>query len=604
MGGSEMRDWEQYVRSHLSLRDLPREREARIQRELAAQLGDFYRDAVARGMTESDADDHARAQITDWVRLESTLRRVEGPNIRSPLDRWSERIDDRARVQPGRWILFANIWQDVRYASRRLVAQPGFTLVAVLTLGLGIGANTATFSIINALLLDSLPVERPRELVQLNPTGLRDGWTAGSRTWSYQAYRGLREGQRVFSGLIAERTDAVNLTVDGATERAIASIVSGNYFEVLGVRPLTGRLLSEADDRIRSGHPVVVLTYGFWAERLGMRPDIVGRDVRIGGHPFTVIGIAERQFNGLQVGGAIDLFVPAMMLPDVVTYRAALDSRLAFIFNVYGRLARGVGRQQAEAQLQPLYLAELEQYVASMGARPSGDAWRQGRLLLEDGHRGMSPLRRDLRTPLVAVMTMTVLLLVIACANIAGLQIARASARVKEIAIRLAIGASRGQVVRQLLIESLLIAGLGVLAALALAVVTIRGLVGEMGDVAHRLQLVTTFVDLRVFTFTLSVAAATTVLVGLVPALLATRPSVSPALTGGVTGDSRGGLRLRRALVTAQIALSLVLVTASGLFGQTVYNLLHTDAGFRTHSLVQFQLNAGAAGFGRHRTEA
>jgi predicted permease len=555
-------------------------------------------------MTESDADAYACAQITDWTGLANTLRGVERPHARSPIDRWSERVDDRARARQGRWLLLADFWQDVHYASRRLVAQPGFTTVAVLTLALGIGANTAIFSIIDALLLESLPVERPRELVLLRPDGLRSGWTTGDDTWSYQAYLGLRERQRLFSGLIAERTDTVNLTIDGVAERAVASMVSGNYFDVLGVRPLTGRLLSEADDHVRSGHPVVVFSYGFWVDRLGMRQDIVGRDVRIGGHPFTVIGVAEKRFNGLEVGGAVDLFVPTMMLPEVVNYRGALDARTSHIFQVYGRLSPGVSRQQAEVQLQPLYLAELEHDVAMLGARrPSGDRWRQGRVLLEAGHRGTSALRRDLSTPLAAVMAMTVILLLIACANIASLQIARASARVKEISIRLAIGGSRTRVVRQLLTENLLLAGLGVLAALAVAVVTIRVLVGELGDVAHRLQLVTTFMDARVFMFAVALGAATTVLVGLVPALLATRPAVWPALTAGIAADRRGGPRLRRVLVTAQLALSLVLVTASGLFGRTVYNLLHAEVGFHTDRLIQFQLNPGAAGYDRVRTE-
>jgi predicted permease len=599
-----MRDWEQYVRDHLSLSDLTREREARILRELAAQLEDFYREAIARGMTDADADAHARAQITDWTRLAGTLKGAQRPHVRSPLDRWSERLDDRARERRGRWLLFADYWQDIRYASRRLLAQPAFTAVAVLTLALGIGANTAIFSLIDALLLDSLPVERPRELVLLAPGGPRNGWASGDNTWSYQAYLGLRERQRVFSGLIAERTDAVTLTIDGVAQRAVASMVSGNYFDVLGVRRLKGRLLTEADDRVRSGHPVVVLSYGFWVDRLGMQPDIVGRDVRIRGYPFTVVGIAEKRFNGLEVGGAIDLFVPSMMLPEVVVYRQALDARTSYIFQIYGRLSPGVTRQQAEDQLQPLYLAELEQDVAVMGARrPSGDGWRQGRVRLEDGHRGTSALRRDLATPLKAVMVMTVVLLIIACANIAGLQFAQASARVKEIAVRLAIGGSRARLVRQLLTESLLIAGLGSLAALAVAFAAIHVLVGEMGEAASRIQLATTFLNGRVLAFTLSLAVATTVLVGLAPALLATRPAVWPALTSGITADGRSGLRLRRLLVTGQIALSLVLVTAAGLFGRTVYNLLNTDAGFRTERLVQFRLNPGTAGYDRQRTE-
>ena len=599
-----MRNWEQYVRAHLSLPGLARERESRIVLELSAQLEDFYREAVASGMTDAEADAYARAQVADWTQLAATLTAVDRPHARGPIDRWSDRLDDQAREKRGRWLMVADLWLDVRYACRRLIAQPGFTIVVVLTLALGIGANTAIFSVIDTLLLESLPVDRPRELVLLHPDGLRAGWTTGNLTWSYPAYRGIRDAQRVFSGLIAERTEGVNLTMDGVTRRATASIVSGNYFDVLGVRPELGRLLSEADDRTRDGHPVVVLSYGFWVERFGLRPEIVGRDVSIGGHPFTVIGIADRRFNGLEVGGTVDLFVPTMMLPEVVTYRGALDARTSYIFNVYGRLEPGVAREQAQAHLQPLYLTELEQDVEALGARrPSDDRWRQGRLLLEDGHRGTSALRRDLQTPLSAVMAMTILLLAITCANIASLQIARASARVKEISIRLAIGASRGRVVRQLLIESGVIAALGAMAAIIVADITVRGLLGEMGDDADRLRLVTTFLDARVLGFTFTLAVATTVLVGLVPAVLATRPAVWPSLRAGVAAEIGGQLRVRRGLVVAQLALCLVLVTASGLFGRTVYNLRHADTGFQTERLVQFQLNPGAAGYDRQRCE-
>src|SRR5262249_19984062 len=195
--------------------------------------------------------------------------------------------------------------RDLTYGFRSLVRSPGFAIVALLSLAVGVGANTAIFSIIDKLLLESLPVERPRELVLLNPTGFRNGWTAGSRTWSYQAYRGLRDGQRVFTGLLAERTDGVNLTIDGITQRGIASIVSGNYFEVLGVRALQGRVLSDEDDRVRGGHPVVVLSHGFWVERLGSRTDLVGQSIRVGNRPFTIIGVSEAGFNGLEVGGSV-----------------------------------------------------------------------------------------------------------------------------------------------------------------------------------------------------------------------------------------------------------------------------------------------------------
>jgi predicted permease len=515
------------------------------------------------------------------------------------IDQKKEECRDMRRTQ-----LVEHLMQDIRYGCRSLMRSPGFATAVLMSLALGIGANTAIFSIIDKLLLESLPVERPRELVMLNPAGLRIGWTASDRTWSHPVYGVLREQQQVFSGLLAERTDNVNLTIDGATLRAVASIVSGNYFEVLGVHALAGRVLSDDDDRTRGGHPVVVLSHGFWVEQLGRRPGIVGQTVRVGGHPFNVVGIAERGFNGLEVGGAIDLFVPRMMLAQVVSYGDALDARSSHIFQLYGRLRPGVTREQAEAQLQPLYIAQLEQDVASAGpGAPRGDEWKRGRLLLEDARRGTSGLRTELETPLEAVMAMTVLVLWITCANIAGLQMARAAARSRELSIRLAIGASRGRVVRQLLTESAVIAVLGGLAGLAVASVTIRLLVSEIGETASRLQLVTTFLDSRVLAFTLGVSAATGVVFGLLPALFATRSAVAPALKSGAASAIGGHVRLRRMLVTAQVALGLVLVAASGLFLRTLSNLRHTDSGFRTDHLVQFQLNAGAAGYDRARSE-
>lgn len=233
----------------------------------------------------------------------------------------------------------------------------------------------------------------------------------------------------------------------GRTEEAecdVLLLAGGCGLGSVDLRPLAGRLLSEADDRVRGGHPVAVLSYGFWVERLGRRSDIVGRDVRIGSRPFTIVGIAAERFNGLEVGGTVDLFLPAMMLPDVVTYAKALDARTSYIFHVYGRLDPRIGREQAEASLQPLYLAELEQDVVAFGpTRQPADGWRTSRVLLEDGYRGTSALRQSLGTPLAAVMAMTMVLLVISAANIAGLQLARATAQVREICPSSATSRSR-----------------------------------------------------------------------------------------------------------------------------------------------------------------
>ena len=557
---------------------------SRVERELEDEF-QFYiaeRTAleIARGRSPDDASRLAR-------------RALDGMDCRK------EECRDMRRTQ-----LVDDMIQDVRYGCRSLVRSPGFLAAALLSLALGIGANTAIFSVIDALLLKTLPVERPRELVLLNPVGMRNGWTAGTMTWSYRAYHGLRDAQQVFTGLIAERTDAVNLMIDGTTRRATASIVSGNYFEVLGVRPFAGRLLSDADDRIRSGHPVVVLAHAFWATRLGSQPDLVGQAVRIGGHPFTVVGIADRGFNGLEVGGSVDVFVPSMMLGEVVTYGSALDLRSSYIFQIYGRLRGGVSREEAQARLQPLYAAQLEQDVATLGERrPTGEGWRQGRLVLDDGSRGTSDLREDLATPLKAVMAMTAMVLLITCANIAGLQMARVASRRKELSIRLAIGASRRRIARQLLTESALIAALGAAAGLAIAHVMIRILITEMGDEADRLLLDMSVLNGSVLLFTFAVSAAAAALFGVFPALVATRAAVASPLREGVSSEAGGQVRLRRGLATAQVAVGLVLVAASGLFVRTLYNLRHTETGFRTDRLVQFQINTGAAGYDRARSE-
>jgi hypothetical protein len=227
---------------------------------------------------------------------------------------------------------------DFIYAFRSLLRSPLFAAVAVLSLGLGIGANTAIFSLMDKVLWESLPVERPRELVILDHDGPRSGWVDRSSMWSYPAYRGLQESQKAFAGLLAVRGESVNLTLGaGETERAVINIVSGNFFDLLGVRPHIGRLLTADDDMTRAGHPVVVLSYGFWQQRFAARPDVLGQTVRLNGTPFTVIGVSERGFNGLEVGGTIDVFVPSAMLRQVTTYDA-LDSRSAYIFQVYGRL--------------------------------------------------------------------------------------------------------------------------------------------------------------------------------------------------------------------------------------------------------------------------
>jgi predicted permease len=560
------------------------------------------RSLFRRRQVEQELDDEIRYHVERRIE-EETARGVSAEEARrialramDGLEQHKEECRDMRRTQ-----FVEQFFRDIQYAWRALLKSPVFAAVTLLSLALGIGANTAIFSLIDKLLLESLPVERPHELVMLDPAGMRNGWVDNDLSLSYPVYAGLRDQQQVLTGLLAERTDTVNFSIDGATQRVTQTIVSGNYFEVLGVRPLLGRVLTPADDQVRGGHPVVVLSHGFWVERLGSRTNIIGATVRLNGYPFTVIGISEKGFNGLEIGASIDLIVPAAMLAQVVTYSSALDSRRAHIFNLYGRLKPGITRQQAQPQLQPAYIAQLEQDVADMGAgAPKDDEWRRATLALVDGHRGSSGLRGDLETPLTALLAMTMLVLLIACANIAGLLMARSASRAKEISIRLAIGASRGRIVRQMLTESALLAVLGGAAGVLVASWTIQLLVAETGE-AERIRLATDFLDAPVLGFAVATALATGVLFGLLPALHASRNSVSSTLKTGAALDRRNQVRLRKALVTAQVALGFVLVAAAGLFARTLANLRQTETGFRTESLVQFNLNAGLAGYDRSR---
>jgi predicted permease len=563
------------------------------------------RSLFRRRQVEQDLNDELRYHIERRIE-EEVARGVPAEEARriairamDGLDQHKEECRDMRRTQ-----FVEQFLRDIAYAWRSILKSPAFAAVTLLSLALGIGANTAIFSLVDKLLLESLPVEKPRELVLVHPEGLRSGWVGSRSNWSYPAYAGIRDQHQVFTGMLLDRIESANLSINGVTQRVNESIVSGNYFEVLGVRAMLGRVLSPADDRVPGDHPVAVLTHGFWIERFGGRPDILGQTVRINGYPFSVVGVSEPGFNGLEVGGTVDVIVPVSMLRQVTTYGQVLESRTAYIFNVYGRLKPGISREQAEAQLAPLYIAQLEQDVAEMGARgPKDDQWRQGKLLLEDGHRGTSGLRRDLEMPLVALMAMTGVVLLIACANIAGLLMARSAARKREISIRLAIGASRGRIVRQLLTESALIAVLGGVAGLLVASWTINTLVAEMGENAQRLKLVTSFLDLRVLGFALAASVGTGVIFGLLPALHASRATASANLKSGSTGERSGQIRLRKLLVTAQVALGLLLVTAAGLFLRSLENLRHTDTGFRTERMVQFLLNAGPAGYGREQSK-
>ncbi|MEZ5403897.1 MAG: ABC transporter permease [Bryobacteraceae bacterium] len=552
----------------------------------------FRRSAVERDLDEEIAYHVARRVEEEIARgVEPTEARRIAIRAMEGIEQHKEACRDMRRTTP-----VEDLIRDLRYAARSLLRSPAFTAVTLLSLALGIGANTAIYSLIDKLLVESLPVENPRELVMFQPEGYRSGWIMDRSNVSYPLYRGLSEAQDGFTGLLAERSDNASMEYNGVTQRVAIAAVSGNYFQVLGVRPAAGRLLSPDDNRTPGAHPVAVLTHGFWRERFGADPAIAGRSVRINGYPFTIAGVAQSPFNGLEVGGTLDVIVPAMMLRQVTTYGDALESRSSYIFNLYGRLKPGVTRAGAEARLQPLYLAQVEQDVAAAGARgPSDDRWRESKVHLVDGRRGTSRLRSTLQTPLTALLAMTVVVLLIACANIAGLLMARSAARAKEIGIRLAIGASRRRIARQLLTESLLLAAAGGLLGLLVANATLRALVAQAGESGQRLLAVIGFLDTRVLGVAFAASLITGLTFGVLPALRASRQA-AVHLKAGASSERAGHVRLRKALVTAQVALGIVLVAAAGLFQRTLQNLRTTETGFEASHLAQFSLNAGYAG--------
>jgi predicted permease len=364
------------------------------------------------------------------------------------------------------------MWNDLRFALRTLTRAPLFAGVAVLSLALGIGANTAIFSLLYQVLMRSLPVQDPESIAVLHFEGARNGSSSSdsdASVFSYPMYRDLRDRNQVFDGLIARSGASANLIVNGQAERADAELVSGNFFPVLGVKPLFGRLFTAGDDVTPGGHPIAVLSYGYWTRRFGGSTAILNQTVRINGLSMTIVGVAPRHFLSLIGGQSPDVYVPLAMRALLNAGADDLTKRNSHWLNLFGRLKPGIARAQAQAALGPIYRGILEQELA---AGPSSSArfrerFLAGRLSLEPAARGVNQLEKNWARPLGMVMVMVGLVLLIACANVANLLVSRAAARRREIAVRLAIGAGRWRLIRQFLTESLLLAAAGGVASLA-----------------------------------------------------------------------------------------------------------------------------------------
>ena len=481
--------------------------------------------------------------------------------------------------------------QDLRDAFRSLRATPVVTIVAILSLALGIGANTAIFSILDSLILRTLPVREPRELVMVGTADAR------RTSWTNPIWEQVRDRERLFDGAFAWSGTRFNLAQGGQTELVDGMWASGATFDVLGVPAILGRTFTRADDARGGGPggPVAMISYGFWQRRFDGAADVAGRSLTVERIPFTIVGVTPPDFFGVDVGRTFEVVIPIGTEPLVRGKESALDRRSTWWLNVMLRLKDGQSLEAAQATLRGIQ-PQIREATLPPDYRPQDqEAYLREGLGLLPAATGASGLRDRYRRPLTTIMVVVALVLLIACANIANLLLARATARRHELSIRVALGASRLRIARQLLTESLLLSGAGALAGLLLAQLGSRLLVRQLSTATNTVFLALSL-DWRVLAFTAAIAVATAVLFGTAPALRGTRAQPHDALKSqgrGVVGDERLGLG--SVLVVLQVALSLLLIVAAGLFVRTFTSLASLDLGFDRNPILVASVNAQRA---------
>jgi len=572
-----MLEWKGEVRQRLATLKLDPMRENELAEEIAQHLQDRYNELVAGGAEPEQAQ---RTALEEWSTREL---------MQALRERESEYREPIAAGATTHGHLLADLWQDILYGVRVLRWNPGFAAIAILSLTLGIGANTTIFQLLDSIRLTALPIKHPEELAEvriIQPNGRTGDFTTSHPMLTNPQWEQIRAQQQGFSGIFAWAQDRFNTAPSGETHNVDGLYVSGDFFRVLGVRPELGRLFTAEDDQRGCGSSGVVLSNAFWQREYG-GASVIGRKMTIEHHPFEIIGVTPANFYGLEVGKQFDLAIPICADPLIRGEYARLDVPHEWWLSVMGRLKPGWTIERATAQLAAAspgifeatritaFGAEEEKHYLTyhLGALPAGT--------------GVSDMRKDYETPLDLLLAIAGFVLLIACANLASLMLARASSRSREIAIRLALGASRGRLIRQLMAESFLVAATGAGLGLLLSRVLGGFLVSLISTERNR-----AFLDLapdwRVLGFTLGLAVLTCFLFGLAPALRATRTGPSEALKAGVRGNTAGRERfgLRRALVTVQVALSLVLMVGALLFSRTLGKLLSVDPGFRPNGIL------------------
>jgi predicted permease len=486
--------------------------------------------------------------------------------------------------------------QDFLYSQRTLRKSPVFLTVAVLSLALGIGANTAIFTLINQLVLQPLPVKNPEQLVMLAGRGKHYGGNNGPDRISYPMYQEIRDKNLVFSGMFCTYPTTMSASFEGHTELIGAEFVSGNYFPVLGIGAGVGRVFSASDDLIQGGHPLAVLSYGYWRARFGADRGIVGKQIVVNGRALTIIGVSPAGFDGVEPGRAPQIRIPITMKDDLPhsDFSRLNNNRFRWT-EVFGRLKPGLTIEMAQAGLQPLFHQILNREVTEKPFAKASPFVKQEFLKMwmevMPGSKGRSNLRRTYSKPLFALMGIVGLVLLIACSNLANLLIARASARQREIAIRLALGAGRGRLVRQLLVDSLMLAMVGGSLGVGLAIMIDRALIDFL-PAGHTPLSLSSTPDWPVLGFTSAISLLAGALFGLIPALQSTQPKLANTLKDEAGAVIRGGSAgLRKGLVVAQVSLSLVLLIGAGLFLQSLRNLKTLNPGFDVKNLLAFDVD-------------
>lgn len=493
-----------------------------------------------------------------------------------------------------------------------LAKSPAFTVIAVVTLALGIGANTAIFSLMDQILLQRLPVKSPDELVILRAPGPATGHMSSdgdpAESFSYPMYKGLRDTNSVFSGILGRFGFAASVAAHGQTDRASGELVTGNYFQVLGVEPAVGRVFTQDDDRVPSAEPYVVLSHSYWERHFGSDPSILNKVLLINNIEMTVVGVSQAGFSGVEVGKTPDIYVPMMMAPQMSEYGDTLDGWNDYWMTLIARLKPGLSLKQANAGINPAYaqlLAEQLPLIKSGWNEKKRQQFLDKKILLSSGAHGRTIVQNNAGNPVIALFVMVALVLLIACTNVANLLLARGAGRQREFAIRTAMGATRSRMIRQLFIESLLCACGGGIVGVLLGVWLMRILTPMVVENAG-IKGLTEKLDPAVLGFAIAATLVSGIFFGLIPAWRVTRMDVTDVIKdqGSTSSASVSHVGFRKLLVAGQVAFTILLLVGAGLFVRSLWNLRNQDIGLKTDHVITFSVEPVLNGYDLPRSIA